>query len=94
MSYRLQEIHFPKGWSLPGNKLSSSNREQLYGKLTGYNNVLDMPAQGHASIFPGKMEHWAEWHKQSTLVVISTFSKADHQVVAYAFLNFPDFVGI
>ena len=52
-SYPLLVIHCPSGYGLSGNKLGSSNRDPLYGKLTGYKKkVLDTLAQGHASIFP------------------------------------------
>ena len=51
-SYLLPVIHCPSGYGLPGNKLSSSNQDPLYGKLTGYKKkVLDMLARGRASIF-------------------------------------------
>ena len=35
-SYPLLVIHCPFGYGLPGNKPGSSNRDPLYGKLTGY----------------------------------------------------------
>ena len=106
-SYQLPESHLPHGWSLAGNKLSGSNQESPHGKLTGYDNLLYMPAQGRASIlqfvihagtraclyFP--LEDGAPGCnsiKQSTLVVMGNFGKDDRQVAAYAFLkNFPDF---
>ena len=35
-SYSLLVIHCSSEYGLPGNKLSGSNRDPLYGKLTGY----------------------------------------------------------
>ena len=36
-SYPLPVIHYPSGYGPSGNKLGGSNRDPLYGKLTGYN---------------------------------------------------------
>ena len=44
-SYPLPVMHCPSGYCLHGNKLGGSNRDPLYGKLTGYKKkVLDMLA--------------------------------------------------
>ena len=56
-SYPLLVIHCPSGYGLSGNKLSSSNRDLLYGKLTGYKKkVYICRHEGVPLFFPGKME--------------------------------------
>ena len=86
VSYPLPVIHYPLGYGLSGNKLSGSNWDMLYGKLTGYNkNVRHAGTRACLYFSPGRWSTGMQWHKPSVLVVMGTSSKDDHQVVAYAF---------
>ena len=85
-SYPLPVIHYPLGYGLSGNKLGGSNRDPLYGKLTGYNKSVRHAGMRACLYFsPGRWSAGTQRRKPSVLVVMGTSSKDDHQVVAYVF---------
>ena len=85
-SHPLPVIHYPLGYGLSGNKLSGSNRDPLYGKLTGYNKSVRHASTRACLYFSlGRWSAGMQRRKPSILVVTGTSSKDDRQVVAYAF---------
>ena len=87
-SYPLPVIHCPSGYGLSGNKLGSSNRDPLYGKLTDYKKKKSVRHAGtRACLYfsPGRWSTGMQRCKPSVLVVTGTSSKDDCQVVVYAF---------
>ena len=85
-SYPLPVIQYPLAYGLSGNKLGGSNRDPLYGKLTGYNKSVRHAGTRACLYFSlGRWSARTQWHKPSILVVMGTSSKDDHQVVVYTF---------
>ena len=85
-SYPLLVIHYLLGYGLSSNKLGGSNRDPLYGKLTGYNKSVRHTGTRACLYFsPGRWNAGTQRRKPSVLVVMGTSSKDDRQVVANVF---------